>query len=151
MKRNGIVPRVVLLAAIGLALTALPSRAGDFKAYPGATLDAKASEAASAAAAAAGLSQKSTVYTSADEFEKVVAFYGSTGTVIPLPASMASGTKLPDGRVVHTAWISLDGSTSLATSKRWIAVHHPYVGTVDASGKAQDVREVTAITLTEAK
>lgn len=151
MERNTVISRAALLGSMLLALAAGQSWAGEFKAYPGATVDAKASEAATAAASAAGLAQRSTIYTSPDDFEKVASFYAAIGTVIPLPASMAAGTKLSDGRVTHIAWISLDGSTSLATSKRWIAVQHPYVGMLDGAGKAQDVRDVTAITLTEAK
>ncbi len=142
--------RTTLLLAIGMACSVL-ARAGDFKAYPSAQLDAKASQDATAAAAAAGLPQKSTIYTSTDSFEKVVAFYEPLATAMTLPAGLAKGVKLPDGRSTQIAWLSLDGAKSIAEAKRWIAIQFPYVGSTGTGGKPQDIRDVTAITLTEPK
>ena len=142
--------RVLVLLALG-ALGATVSFAGEFKPYPNAQLDAKASQDATAAAVGAGLSQRSTIYTSTDSFEKVVAFYKPLATEIALPASLAKGVQLPDGRSTRVAWLAVDGAKSIAESKRWLAIQFPYVGSVGAGGKFQDIRDVTSITLTESK
>lgn len=114
--------------------------AQDLKLYPGAKLDEKSSQEASAAAPG----KQSEVYTTADTFEKVYAFY--KGTYKEYTMSSAS-PKLPSGQQIRWAFFIIDGGKDLATSKYWMKIQRPYVGGADG----QDVRDVTIIQTVRSK
>jgi hypothetical protein len=111
----------------------VPGMAQDFKPYAGAKLDEKASREASAAAPG----KQSEVYTTADAFDKVHAFYKGQYKEVPMsrpPPKIA-------GQQVKWAFFILDGGTSLADSRFWMKIQWPYIGRADG----KDFRDVTVI------
>jgi len=128
---------VVLLS---LAASISPCLAQEFKVYPGATLDEKASREASAAAPG----KESQVYTTTDSLDKVSAFYKGLYKEITL---RSPGPKLPSGEQVRWFFFSIDGESSMAKSKFWMKVQWPYAGGADG----KDVRNITVIQTVRSK
>jgi len=108
--------------------------AQDFKLYTGAKLDAKASQEASAAVPG----KESQVYTTGDSLDKVYAFYKSNYKEFSM---RSTGPTLPSGQQVKWYFFILDGGTTLANSKLWMKIQHPYVGGADG----KDIRDLTII------
>src|SRR5260370_10992838 len=132
--------RLFLLAAgVLFAAVNVPCLAQDFKPYAGAKLDEKGSRDASAAAPG----KTSQVYTTADAFDKVVAFYKG----LYKDFAMRGAPKLPSGQQIQWAFFILDGGKNLTDSKYWMKVQRPYVGGADG----QDIRDVTVIQTVRAK
>jgi hypothetical protein len=124
---------LMLVAGMVLGAANVPGMAQDFKPYPGSRLDEKASREASAAAPG----KQSEVYTTADDFDKVHAFYKGKYKEVPMsrpPPKVA-------GQQVKWAFFILDDGTSLANSNHWMKIQWPYVGRVDG----QDARDATVI------
>ncbi|MGC8810602.1 MAG: hypothetical protein ACP5Q3_10180 [bacterium] len=120
--------------------------AGEFKLYPGAKLDEKATKEAQDMAAAAKMSNvKASIYTTADSFAKVASFYKGLAKEYTMPrASGTSGKpKKYEKYDLWEAFFIFDGAKDLSTSKLWIKVQRPYIG--------EEVRDVTAIVLSEKK
>ncbi len=136
---------VISLIAIVLSCLAL---AADFKPYPGAKIDEKATKEANEFAAAAKKSgTKATVYTTTDSFQKVASFYNKIAKEIAMPrASGTSGkprkSDLFEGDLWE-AYFIFDDAKDLASSKLWVKVQRPYVG--------EEIRDVTAIVVSEKK
>ena len=118
----------------------LPGTAQELKRYPGAQLDEKVSRQASQAAPG----RQSEVYTTADAFESVYAFYKRLYKeyAMPMPPPL-----LPSGKKLQWAFFILDGGRNIGDSKYWLKIQRPYVGTVanDANADFQDIRDITAI------
>jgi hypothetical protein len=134
---------VSLLIFFAFSLVAI---AEEFKLYPGATIDEKATREAREAAAAAKISSvKGTVYTTPDSFQKVASFYKGMAKEYGMPrASGTSGKpKKYENYDLWEAYFIFDGSKDLASSKLWIKVQRPYIG--------EEVRNVTAIVVSEKK
>ena len=140
-------------ALVLLAFTA-SAIAGGFKAYPGAKVDQKASEAAAAMLMAFGDNAerlKATTYTTADSYDKVVAFYKADGKelVIPSNPKRDQAMTLPSGEKIRESVIIFDGAADVVSSRNWVKIQRPFVAAYGfANGKqiAEDVRNVTAIT-----
>jgi hypothetical protein len=118
--------------------------AAEFKVYPGAKIDEKATKEAQEAASAAKMSNvKATIYTTSDSFQKVAAFYKGIAKEYMMPrASGTSGKpKKYEGYDLWEACFTFDGAKDLSTSKLWIKVQRPYIG--------EDIRDVTAIVVSE--
>ncbi len=118
--------------------------AADFKPYPGAKLDNKATKEANEAARAAKMTNvKSAIYTTSDSFQKVASFYKGMANEYAMPrASGVSGKPNKYGKYdLFEAYFIFDSAKDLAGSKLWIKVQRPYIG--------EDVRDVTAIVVTE--
>ncbi len=118
--------------------------AADFKPYPGAKMDEKATKQARDGAIAAKTPEvKPTIYTTSDSFEKVASFYKGMAKEYMMPrASGTSGKpKKREGYDLWEAYFIFDGAQDLASSKLWIKVQRPYIG--------EDVRNVTAIVVSE--
>ena len=120
--------------------------AAEFKVYPGAKLDAKATrEANEAAKAAKQTGVTAAIYTSGDSFQKVASFYKELGKEYAMPN--ASGTvgkpKKRGNYALYEAFFILDDGKDLASSKRWVKVQRPHIG--------EAVKDVTAIILSEKK
>lgn len=117
--------------------------ASQFKVYPGASLDEKATKEAREIAAQAKQASKSTIYTTKDSFQKVALFYKELGKEFSMPT--ASGTKgNPKKRDKYELWEAyfiLDGAQDLSSSKSWVKVQRPYIGS--------QVLDVTAIVAVE--
>lgn len=127
-----------LMFALALVLAGPRSLAQDFKPYPGARLDEKASRQASAQVR--GLECK--VYTSSDSFERVRSYYRSLYKEFPAPFP---SQKLPNGQEVQWVFFILDGGRDLAHSKSWMKVQRPYIGDIDSEADFKDVRDITVI------
>jgi len=118
--------------------------AADFKPYPGAKIDEKATkEARDGAIAAKTPDVKPTIYTTSDSFEKVASFYKGIAKEYMMPrASGTSGKpKKREGYDLWEAYFIFDGAQDLASSKLWIKVQRPYIG--------EDIRNVTAIVVSQ--
>jgi len=118
----------------------------DFKPYPGAKIDNKATKEANEAAQAAKMSNvKATIYTTKDSFQNVSSFYKGIATEYMMPRS--SGTtgkpKKYESYDLYEAFFIFDGAKDLAGSKLWVKVQRPYIG--------EEVRDVTAIVVSEKK
>ena len=138
--------------------------AAEFKLYPGAKIDEKATKEAREGAVASKMSDvKPTIYTTSDSFEKVASFYKGIAKEYMMPrASGTSGKpKKREGYDLWEAYFIFDGAQDLASSKLWIKVQRPYIGSASANIKAEgskfiagrpkyeDIRDVTAIVLSE--
>jgi hypothetical protein len=122
--------------------------AAEFKLYPGAKMDEKATKEAQEAALAAKMSNvKATIYTTKDSFQKVASFYKGIAKEHIMPrASGTSGKPRKSDLFEGDLWEAFfifDGAKDLASSKLWVKVQRPYIG--------EDVRDVTAIVVTEKK
>lgn len=120
--------------------------ASEFKVYPGAKVDEKATKEANEAAQAAKMSKaKATIYTTTDSFSKVCSFYKGIAKEYTMPR--ASGTtgkpKKYEKYDLWEAYFIFDDAKDLASSKLWVKVQRPYIG--------EDVRDVTAIVVSEKK
>lgn len=120
--------------------------AAEFKLYPGAKMDEKATKEAQEAALAAKMSNvKATIYTTQESFQKVASFYKGIAKEHMMPrASGTSGKpKKYEGYDLYEAFFIFDGAKDLSTSKLWVKVQRPYIG--------EDVLDVTAIVVSEKK
>lgn len=108
------------------------------------------------------------VATTADSFEKVLAFYAARGKehALPgprgqaaagyerdLPGEIRQGPKgvetIPSGRKIKQAIVILDGAPDLATSTDYMSIARPFILDVTRDGAKfiyHDVRDLTAIT-----
>jgi hypothetical protein len=141
------------LALLVLALTTGAAAQG-FKVYPGATKynppDTKETRDAMKALPPG---TTSTIYTTNDSFEKVVAFYKGFAKEYQMPGRRGGG-KLPSGPDLKEAYLIFDGAADMLTSKSWAKVQRPFIGSVDFKGgvpEYKDVRDVTAIVVAEKK
>lgn len=117
--------------------------ASQFKVYPGASLDEKATKEARELATQAKQAGSPRIYTTKDPFQKVALFYKELGKEIAMPRS--SGTKGNPKKIekydLWEAYFILDGALDLSSSKSWVKVQRPYIG--------ERVRDVTAIVVVE--
>jgi hypothetical protein len=137
---------ICVLSFVIVLLSALVAAGGDFKLYPGAKIDEKATKQAREGAVAAKTPEvKPTIYTTSDSFVKVASFYkGITKEYMMPRASGTSGKpKKREGYDLWEAYFIFDGGQDLASSKLWIKVQRPYIG--------EDIRDVTAIVVSEKK
>ena len=121
---------VSLLAGLLFAFSTL-GLAQEFKPYTGAKLDDKISREASAVVPG----KESQVYTTNDPLDKVYAFYKGMYKEFSMGSA---GPTLPSGQQVKWYFFMLDGGTTLANSKFWMKIQHPYVN-------GTDIRDITVI------
>ena len=143
-KRGYSLTLLVLLSLCTLAL------GQEFKRYRGAKIDTAATEEAKRLAATdPGL--EVTVYVTADSFDKVYAFYKSAGHEYQMLGKRTR--KLPTGQELKDAFFLLDDAKDLVTSRMWVKIQRPYIGTGLARGDTSpaDIRDVTAIVLSQRK
>ncbi len=156
MKQERIMKKRLLVTVSMAFLFCATIVAAEFKLYPGAKEDQKTTEQGA----------ESIVYTTADSFAKVAAFYKGIGKEYSMPR--ASGTtgrpKKGPGYDLWEAYFVFEGANDLATSKLWAKVQRPYIGRAPGAGKigmqsgrvqgpaqSVDVRDVTAIVLARRK
>jgi len=140
MKKTAIVSLLIVLVFSPFLFAA------EFKPYPSAKLDEKATKEANEAAAAAKMSgTKATIYTTNDSFKKVASFYKGIAKEYMMPrASGTSGKpKKYEKYDLWEAYFIFDGAKDLASSKLWVKVQRPYIG--------EEIRDVTAIVVSEKK
>lgn len=144
-----------VLSLIGFAFSTLVL-AAEFKPYPGAKIDEKATKESRKVLAEAGMTNtKSTIYTTGDSFEKVFAFYNKMAKEYKMPSRGEGVKRLPSGQELKEAFFIFDGAPDITTSKLWIKIQRPYIGKVTMGKnyevKYEDIRDVTAITVSEQK
>jgi hypothetical protein len=147
-------PRKVLWTAIaGLVMTAVAIGQAA-KVYPGAKkYTPPDNEEAREAAKAMPPGMQSTVYLSDDAYGKVASFYRTLGKEFEMPG-MQKGAKLPSGQEMLQSFFVLDGAEDLRSSKSWVKVQRPFIGSVamkDGVPEFKDVRDVTSIEIVEKK
>ncbi len=125
------------------------TNASEFKLYPGAKLDEKATKSANEMLQQAKEKDaKATIYTTADSFQKVTSFYKNMAQEYSMPnASGTSGKprKLSgkEKRDLWEAYFIFDGAKDLQASKLWVKVQRPHVGL--------EIQDVTSILVKEKK
>ncbi len=143
-------------AATVLLFLTLPAAAvaEDFKPYPGATqYTPPDSEETRAFMSAVRPGTTITAYLTGDSFEKVVVFYAGLAREYANPAKHPTA-RLPDGRQIRKTFFILDGAADLRSSRSWVSVQHPFIGSVSHEAgppEYNDVRDVTEIVLTQKK
>ncbi len=135
----------IIAVVVGLIFTGAIN-AAEFKLYPGAKIDEKATKLANELAQQAKEKDaKATIYTTSDSFQKVASFYKSIAKEYSMPR--ASGTtgkpKKYEKYELWEAYFIFDGAKDLASSKLWIKVQRPHIG--------EDVKDVTSIVVKEKK
>lgn len=149
--------RHLLWAAALTATLSTAAWAADPGLYPGAKVDAAITKKAQAEAPM-GLGPSS-VATTTDSFEKVMAFYKAAGTEVriggpgagyerELPSTLKPGAGAGSGLKVKQVMVILDGAPDLATSKNWVAITRPFIFNARPEGDKmvyEDIRDITAI------
>ena len=128
--------------------------AGQFKVYPGAKVDKKATEEAQQLVVGTKLGKgtRTSIYTTGDSFKKVFDFYKGIAKEYKMPWMGAKVKRLPSGQEIKEAFFIFDGAPDITTSKLWIKIQWPYIGTVKMEGytvKYGDIREITTISVSE--
>jgi hypothetical protein len=146
--------RTLKFASLALLIVALTTTAAGqgFQLYPGATKSPN-TKAPPEVINSLPPGTTTATYLTKDSFEKVVAFYKGFAREYRMP-SVPGGVKLPTGQEMQQTFLILDGAADITTSKRWVTVQHPFVGSVDFKGGApaySDIRDITAIVFTENK
>lgn len=143
-----------MLLIFCLIVVSTPVIAAEFKPYPGSKIDNKATKDATELLKQSGMAGKATIYTTNDSFEKVHAFYKGIAKEYKMPGERGV-KKLPSGQELREAYFIFDGAADIMSSKLWIKVQRPYIGSMemgkDFQVKYKDVRDVTAITVSEQK
>lgn len=143
----------VFTGMMGLSLLVVLAMAADFKPYPGAVLDEKATREGNEMAGKANTGMSAAIYTTQDAFAKVAAFYKALGAEYMMPRS--SGTagqpKKSGGYDLWEAYFILDGAKDLATSRAWVKVQRPAIGLYMEEMATMKVRDVTVILLSQKK
>jgi hypothetical protein len=141
------------MAAVGLVVAAI-AIAQTAKVYPGAKkYTPPDNEETREAAKQMPADLQSTTYLSDDAYEKVAGFYRGQGKEFAMPG-MQKDAKLPSGQTMHQSFFILDGAEDLRSSKSWVKVQRPFIGSVamkDGVPEFKDVRDVTAIEVVEKK
>lgn len=128
------------------------AHSGEFKSYPGAKVDQKATDEANKISAQHKIT--STIYTTKDGFDKVVTFYKGIAKEYKMPGQEGQVKKLPSGHELKEAYFIFDGANDLMSSKLWVKIQRPYIGRVKMEGltpKFEDVRDLTSISVSERK
>jgi hypothetical protein len=137
------------MAAVGLVVVAI-AIAQTAKVYPGAKkYTPPDNEDTREAAKQMPPDMQSTIYLSDDAYEKVSSFYRGQGKEFAMPG-MQKDAKLPSGQAMHQSFYILDGAEDLRSSKSWVKVQRPFIGSVamkDGVPEFKDIRDVTAIEL----
>jgi len=137
-----------ILAFVIFFVLPAPGFSASFKVYPGAKLE-DVYETKQAEPVGKNLkTSKEIVFTTADPFESVVAFYSGIAREYRIPGRMGKVMKLFSGEELKEAYFIFDDAVDIMTSKHWIKIQRPYLGkdqTREAFEKYATTREVTAI------
>ena len=123
--------------------------AGSFKVYPGANLEEVYQPKQPEVGDKASKAPKIIIFTTNDFFENVVTFYRGTAREYRIPGSSGKPSKLSSGQELKEAYFILDDAADIMTSKHWIKIQRPYLGSEQmgqgSRGKSGILRDVTAI------
>jgi len=138
----------ILTFVMFFALPALGFSAS-FKVYPGARVEEVYEAKQSEAGAKISKSPKIIIFTTADFFENVVAFYRGLAREYRMPGTGGKSTKLSSGQELKEAYFIFDDAADIMTSNHWIKIQRPYLSRERTregfQGKYGAVRDVTAI------
>jgi len=100
--------------------------AGDFKVYPGASLDETLTKEAlkMSAGAPGGNMWNVAIYTTKDSFENVCTFYKKIGNEYHMPSGIES-MKLPSGTEIKSSYFLFGGAEDLQSANSWIKIQNP--------------------------
>jgi len=115
--------------------------AGEFKLYPGAVLDQRATDDADELAKQANIPGKTKVFTTRDAFDKVVSFYKCIGREYVMPGTSGKGPQM--------TFILFDDGNDIATSKLWAKIQRPALGLYKEDMKNMKSRDITVIILVQ--
>jgi hypothetical protein len=134
----------VPLAALALAcLIASPAWA-DYKPYPGAKLDQPATDKSRAVSG----TKNSTIFTTTDSWDKVLAFYKALGTEYKMPGRTGYEVQLPSGGPKSKQAIFIfDGAPSIASSKNWLSIADPFIGNATPTADGLHYEDIRAGTI----
>jgi len=120
-----------------------------FKVYPGAKLEEVYKATQSETGAKMSKSPKVIIFTTANFFENVVAFYRGFAREYRMPGTGGKPMRLSSGQELKEAYFIFDDAADIMTSKHWIKIQRPYLSRERTKegfqGKYGAVREVTAI------
>jgi hypothetical protein len=123
--------------------------AGVFKVYPGARVEEVYEAKQTEAGAKMSKPPKVIIFTTADFFENVVAFYRGLAREYRMPGTGGKPTKLSSGQELKETYFIFDDAADIMTSKHWVKIQRPYLSrerTREGSqGNYGAVRDVTAI------
>jgi hypothetical protein len=131
---------VVLVIAVSVVLSSVVS-AGDFKVYPGAKLDNRATNDSNELAKKSNVPSKTKVYTTSDPFGNVASFYKGMAKEYVMPGGSSKGAQM--------TFFIFDNGKDIATSKRWIKVQRPALGLYKEDLREMKSRDITVIILVE--
>ena len=140
------------VAAVGAGLLTSLAVAGGFIFYPGSSpYRPPDTETNRQWASALRPGTAINAWFTGDTFEQVLGFYRALGREY-IPPQAPPAEQLPNGQHVQSAFVIFDGAPDPASSKQWISIRHPFVGSVSVElgvRRYHDVRDVTEIVLTE--
>jgi hypothetical protein len=146
VRTEALIAALLTLAMIGRAA------ADGFKPYPGAVkYTPPVSEQNKQFADAVRPGITITAYLTTDSFDKVVNFYRAIGRE-HTSASRHTRETLPSGQPIRKTFLILDGAPDLVSSRIWLRIQQPFIGSISHPGGTpvySDVRPVTEIVLTE--
>ena len=125
------------------------SFAAEFKPYPGAKVDEKATKEARQETGVT----TTTIYTSSDPFDKVHAFYKGIAREYRMPPPEGP-FNLRAGGTLKEAYFIFDEHPDIMSSKNWIKIQRPYLGRMKSALTPnpkyvediyEDIRDVTVI------
>ena len=131
---------LVLVAVLVFAVSSV-AVAGEFKVYPGAKLDERATTDSNELAKQANMPSKTKVYTTDDAFDKVVSFYKGIGREYKMPGVTAKNPQM--------TFILFDDAKDFASSKLWAKVQRPAMGLYKEDLQEMKSRDITVIVLVE--
>jgi hypothetical protein len=119
-----------------------------FKVYPGARLEEVYEEGQSETGGKMSKAPKVIIFTTADFFENVVAFYRGVTREYRVLGGGGKPLRLSSGQELKEAYFIFDDAADIMTSKHWVKIQRPYLGrsqTAGRPGKYGAIRDVTAI------
>jgi hypothetical protein len=68
-----------------------------------------------------------------------VGFYRAAGKEFKPPSGLPA-EKLPSGQVIQKTFVIFDGAPDLVTSRQWIRIQHPSIGSVSNTQGSRSIR-----------
>ncbi len=140
--------RISILAFAMLFCLPVLGFSASFQVYPGAKLDGVYETKQTQPGSKTVKTSKEIVFTTADPFESVVAFYSGITREYKIPGRTGHTMKLFSGQELKEAYFIFDNAPDVMTSSHWIKIQRPYLGkdqSKESFGKYGSTREVTAI------
>ncbi len=127
------------------SILSIPAFSGEFKIYPGSKLDENITKEANDLASQIGMKVKASIYITSDSFEKVYAFYKGISTEYKMPENKEKLIMTVDGKKysVKEAYFIFDDAKELISSKLWIKIQRPFIGSMEDMEINRNTGEIT--------